>query len=251
MDKTIPEFVNNVFKGRLSLLCCDLQQVECLLQSQCEWERAGAVTLFATQFDLAIEVVKEKLDRCLDHEDSDIVKVQLSYFISQLEVDIHFKEINAEILSLSEANFTTQLLRIQKGTHVEKLGAIKFAELRNESDPIAAKELYEYALLDGNCEIRCLTLRAMSEPYVGTANKEIGAMLANLALNEKETNAVRVCAARRLLFVFKPVGISRSGIQIMPPLYSEMRLNLFRMGNLIKLGVDGIDREFIESCIKG
>ena len=249
MEKSIPVFVKQIFKDRLSELCGDLRQVEGLLKSSCEWERAGAVVIFATPFKLEMEAVKAKLDDCLSLENSEIVRVQINYYLTKLEVAMRFEDLNVEILAFASADYCTQLDRIKNGTHTEKLGAIKFAELRNTSEPSVAAELYERSFQDGNSEIRCTALRAISEAFIGTWNKEVGSVFAKFALNQNEEDEVRVCAAYEFLSVFKPVDISRNGITLMKPTLSENRAHLRRMRYILEFGVKGIDTEYIEGCL--
>jgi hypothetical protein len=249
MDKSIPEFVKETFQHRLSELCKDLPQVEDLITSPCERERAGAIVLYATQFELELETIKAKLEDCLSTESSEIVKAPIIYHLADLDVAIHFREKKEEVLEFAKSDFATQMERLQSGSLAEKLGAIKFAEQRNRSDPNAAAVLYECSLRDENSEIRSAALRAMANAFVRTSDKVVGALFAKFALNENEDDTVRVCAAYGFLSIFEPSGISRSGITIMKPTLAEMKSHFGRTRNLMHLGVNGIDASYIELCL--
>lgn len=249
MDKSIPEFVKNTFQHRLNELCKDLPQVEDLMKSPCEWERAGAIVLYATQFEIDLETIKARLEDCLSTESSEIAKAPIIYHLADLDVAIHFREKNEEVLAFAKSDFVTQVERIKNGSLTEKLGAIKFAELRNQSAPYAAALLYEGSLQDESSEIRCAALRAMSNAFVRTSDKVVGLLFAKYALNENEEDTVRVCAAYGFLSIFEPAGISRNGIAIMKPTLAEMKSHFGRTRNLMHLGVNGIDAAYIESCL--
>ena len=61
MSLNVPVVAKLAFGDRVEALRNDLEQVEKLLQSDAENERAGAVALLATQFELPKEILIDRL----------------------------------------------------------------------------------------------------------------------------------------------------------------------------------------------
>ena len=226
-------------------LCNNILEVEKLLHSESENKRAGAVALLSTQFDLPRDVLKNKLKHSLLDERSNMVNGTVHLYLRPLTNTAKSEQEKAEIRLCKEASLETQMINIQHGSRIQKIGALQYAE----ANPQLALKLFEYALKDPDVEIRCRAMSTMAMPYYATSNKEVATTYGKIALDPNEVERVRTYAAGIVMFIFGPYQLRPDQPLVVAGRENEKDEFTSRIRKIGRDGLKGVDNQYIKNCI--
>lgn len=249
MITKIPIIAKLAFGDGVTELCNNMLEVEKLLHSEAENKRAGAVALLSTQFDLPRDVLKNKLKHCLLDERSNMVNGTVHLYLRPLTNTAESEQEKAEIRLCKEANLEAQMINIQHGSRIEKLGALQYAETNLEANPQSALRLFEFALKDPDVEIRCRAMSTMAMPYYATSNKEVATTYGKIALDPNEAERVRTYAAGIVMFIFGPYPLRADQPLVVAGRENEKDEFRSRIQKIVLAGLEGIDNQYIKNCI--
>ena len=249
MISKIPIIAKLAFGDEVTELCNNMLEVEKLLCSEAENKRAGAVALLSTQFDLPRDVLKNKLQHCLLDERSNMVNGTVHLYLRPLTNTAESQKEKAGIHLCKEYSLEAQMINIQHGSRIEKLGALKYAETNLEANPLSALKIFEYALKDPDVEIRCWAMSTMAMPYYATCNKEVATTYGGIALDPNEVERVRTYAAGIVLFIFGPYSLRPDQPLGVPGRENEKDEFTSRMRKIARDGLEGVDFKYIKNCI--
>ena len=178
-----------------------------------------------------------------------MVKESIHRYLLPLTVVKETREEKAKIRKLAMASFESHISNIQHGSSIEKRAALLFAYNQALTNSQESLRLCEIGIRDNDPEIRCRAMSAMARPHHATSNRAAASGFAKIALDEQESERVRVYAAGLVLLIFGPYSLQPGAC-----LGSDLdRAERERFSDKLQMlgdhGINGLDVQFLKTCL--
>ena len=232
----IPIISKVVFGNEVLELSKDRARVELLLKSPDSDERAGAVALLATQFDIPKDRLRSLLKDFLSSERSDDCIAHAGRYLDALDA----KQPDGRTLN----DCVDQYRRGSTDAKVEAI--IYIGNFLNVSDPVV-NEICDEAKQDPEIRVRTATmLSIISKRFKKTEDSSVAREYAMIALDPTSVDQLRTAAALVVCSIFSPDQIKNDSSE-----YDRKDKLMFdQLVRVLREKVAGIDYDFMNWVIE-
>lgn len=232
----IPIISKVVFGTEVFEISKDRARVELLLKSTVSDERAGAVALLATQFDIPKDRLRSLLKNFLSSERSDDCIAHAGRYLDALDAP----QLDGRTLN----DCVEQFRRGSTDAKVEALSYI--GSFLNVSDPIV-DDICDVAKQDPEIQVRMAAMSSIiTKRFTKTEDSRIAREYATIALDPTNDDQLRTVAARVVCWIYFPDREKNESSE-----YDRKDKLMFdQFVRLIKEKVAGIDYDFLNWVIE-